>query len=71
MAIPTDQEILDALKTAYKDAVTGKTVKIFGREYTTHDLDTLRKEIDIFQSRVDGASETDGGLVGVKFREPN
>lgn len=52
-------EILDEITTAYRDALSGKTVKFNGREITKHDLPVLRKEMQYWQSVV--ASENGGG----------
>lgn len=45
LTMSTASEILDEITTAYRAALSGKTVKFNGREITTHDLPMLRKEM--------------------------
>lgn len=61
MIAPMSQasEILDEITTAYRDALSGKTVKFNGREITKHDIKALRDEMTHWQRVV--ASENGGG----------
>lgn len=53
------ETILEEITTAYRGALSGKTVKFNGREITTHDLPMLRKEMTHWQNIV--ASENGQG----------
>jgi hypothetical protein len=55
----TAETLLDEIMTAYREALSGKTVRFQGREITTHDLPMLRKEMQIWQNVV--ARENGGG----------
>jgi hypothetical protein len=46
------ESILEEITTAYRGALSGKTVKFNGREITTHDLPMLRKEMSIWEAKV-------------------
>lgn len=55
----TAESILEEIMTAYRGALSGKTVKFQNREITTHDLPMLRKEMTHWQNIV--ARENGGG----------
>jgi hypothetical protein len=59
MSSPTDQQILDALRTAYFNlAVSGaKSYTILGRTYTRFDIDQIQKGIAWLEARVDAATQ--------------
>lgn len=68
--VPTDQEILDGLRTAYYEiAVNGaSSYTINGRSWTALDLDKLQKGIDHYETKVSNASRR--MFAGGTFREP-
>jgi len=58
MSSPTDQTILDALRTAYYNLVVkgSKSYSANGRMFTSLDLPELQKQISIFEARVDATT---------------
>jgi hypothetical protein len=53
LVIMTNSEtLLEEIIVAYREALSGKTVRFQGREITTHDLPMLRKEMQIWQNVV-------------------
>jgi hypothetical protein len=54
MAVPTDQQILDAARTALLEIVSNPaaTYTINGRSYGAQDLGKLQKIIDYYENRV-------------------
>ena len=70
MAVPSDQSILDALRTAYYEIVVNNAASYTtatGQTFTAHDLDKLSKGIAEYERRVARASR--GMFAGIKFRE--
>lgn len=71
MAVPTDTEILNALKTAlYEIAVNGAaSYTANGRTWTGLDLDKLNTAIAIYEARVARAAGS-RMLAPITFRSP-
>lgn len=54
MPVPTDQEILDGLRTAFHAIVLGEaqSYSVNGRTYTSHNISTLETAISAYERRV-------------------
>jgi hypothetical protein len=60
MAGPTNQEILDELKTALLAAAKNQSYSVAGRTYTRQNIAELRTAITEYEGRI--ARETRGGI---------
>lgn len=70
MSVPTDQQILNELKTAlYKVAVKGLAsyTTSLGQTFTSLDLDKLQNAIDVYETRVARAAGTRRMFAGMSF----
>jgi len=71
MASPTDQMILDSLRTALFNIATkgAKEYTVFGRSFTAMEMDDLQKAIEIYERRVDAATQPgiNGGTLLIGF----
>lgn len=54
MAVPTDQEILNALRTAYFEIATNGAASyaVNGRTFTALDMDKLQNAIQLYESKI-------------------
>lgn len=70
MAVPSDQDILDGLKTAlYQITVNGcDSYSINGRSWKALDLDKLEEAIGVYERRVARSSAPMMGVI--TFRSP-
>lgn len=70
MPVPTDQEILDALRTAFFEIASGSasSYTVNGKTWTALNLKDLEAAIDAYETRVNRRTRRIFG-VGV-FREP-
>lgn len=69
MPVPTDQEILDGLRTAFHEIVVNGAASyaLNGRSWTALDIDKLQKAIDTYETKVSNASRR--MFAGGVFRE--
>jgi hypothetical protein len=71
MASVTDQQILDALRTAYFNlAVSGaQSYTINGRTFNRVDIDKLKQQISEWEARIDAAGQPGigGGTLLTRF----
>jgi hypothetical protein len=68
MPAPTNQQILDALRTAYFEIASGgvQSYTVNGRTYTSIDLDKLQKAISHYENLV--ARATRRMFAPIRFR---
>jgi hypothetical protein len=70
MAVPSDQELLDAYKTALLIVASGQSYTINGRTLTRQNLKEIRDTITWLEERI-GDEDGSGGFVLARFNQPS
>jgi len=70
MAVPTDQELLDAYRLALLAISQGQSYAIGARSLSRPNLREVRTMIDWLDQRISAAGDSSGGTDLVEFLEP-
>lgn len=73
MSVPTDQQIVDALRQAYYNLAVGgvQSYSTMGRTFTKFDINMLLEQIKAFEWRIIQASQPGLGTILVRTGQPN